>query len=207
MSNQVTDPQKVTVYGRLSYAHIFVARKNQKQPQNPPKFSTDVIIDPSTPEGKQSLAAIRAAVKPACLAQWGKWPYGKLFDENMKAHDSKRFCLYDGNTIRDDDGNIRPETKNMWVLKCSSKEDMPPVVVDSDGRTPITAKDKKCYPGSYGKVGVRIYGTDAGGSPGVFAALNAVMFKKHGDPLGGGGAARPEDYFEAEDPGLSDDEV
>lgn len=208
MSNQVSDPQKVTVKGRLSYAHIFKAHKNPKLPDAKPKFSVNVILDPTTEEGKKSIQAVKAAIKAAGIAQWKKWPLPKLVDENGEPHDVKRFCLIKGSKFLDEDGNVRPETKGMYVLKCSSAEDKPPLTVDADARTPLTSKDNKIYSGSYGNVGVRIYGTDAGGSPGVFAALNAVQFKKHGEPLGGGAPARAEDYFEAEESeDLGDDDI
>lgn len=201
-----TDPQKVTVFGRLSFAHIFKPHINKKVANAKAKFSVNVIMDPKTPEGKASIAAVKNAIKAAGHDKWGKWPHAKLVDtETGDPVDVKRFCLVKGSSFKDDDGNVRPECQGMWVLKASSNEDSPPVTVDSDGRSPLTGKDGKLYAGSYAKVGVRIYGTENGGL-GVFAALNAAMFKKHGDPLGGGAPARAEDYFEAEEPGLDEDE-
>lgn len=206
MSTSTSDPQKVTVYGRLSYAKLFKAVGSKSDP-NKLRFSVNVIIDPTTPEGKASLEKVRAAIKAAGFAQWKKWPYLKMVDEDGKPLDPKRMCLADGKTFRDDEGTIRPETKGMWVLKCGTAEDKPPVLVDADGRTPLKASDNKLYSGCYGRVGVRIYGTDSGGSPGVFAALNAAQFKKHGEPLGGGAPARAEDYFEAEEVVDEDDDL
>lgn len=205
MSTQAPDPQKVTVYGRLSYAHLFQTHTNKKVANAKPKYGVNVIIDPKTPEGKASIERLQAAIKAAGIAQWKKWPHAKLIDtETGDPVDVKRFCLVKGSSFKDEEGAVRPETKGMWVLKASSAEDKPPVLVDADGRTPLTARDNKLYSGCYGRVGVRIYGTDNGGL-GVFAALNAAQFKAHGEPLGGGAPARAEDYFEAEE--VQDDDL
>lgn len=204
MSTQSPDPQKATVYGRLFYPSLFKTSTNKKVANAKPKFGVNIGMDPKTPEGKASIAACNAAIEAAGKAQWKKWPHPNLIDtENGEPLDKKRFCLVKGSTFRDKDGNPLPEMKGLMILKCSSAEDKPPVLVDADGRTPLKASDNKLYPGCYGRVGVRIYGTENGGL-GVFAALNAAQFKKHGEPLGGGAPARAEDYFEAEE--VTDDE-
>lgn len=203
----ITDPQKGVAYGRLAaYPNIYTARANPKVPDSKTKFSLKVILDPKTPEGKASIDTVKKCLKAAGLSKWpAKWPHPKLFDSDGTILDNDRVCLVEGSKIRDKDGQQYPEYKGMMVLKLSSPENSPPVLVDSDGRTPLKADSGKLYGGSYGKVGFRVYASETGG-PGVFAALNAVCFKKHGDPLGGGGPARAEDYFDEEETRLDADE-
>lgn len=205
---QNNDPQKVTVYGRLSYAHLFKSKGSKADPKKL-RYSVNLLIDPKTDEGKVSLAKINEAIKVAGINAFGKWPHAKLVDDAGKPVDPKRFCLVSGSSFTDEDGNVRPECKGMMVLKASCpgmEGDTPPVLVDVDGRTPLKATDGKLYSGCHGGVGVRIYGTDKGGL-GIFAALNAVKFKKHGEPLGGGGPARAEDYFEEEPASTDEDDI
>jgi hypothetical protein len=189
------DPATAIIKCRVDYLHCFKPFEGTLNQGNP-KFKVTCIIDPSTPDGKAAMKAIDAAVKHVSLDKWKKHP--------LVWKDPKRFCVSDGNTHTDKDDEIKDAYKGMKVVSASNKNR--PVIVDTDGRTPLAAEDNKPYSGCYAKVVVRFYGTENGGR-GLFAGFEAIQFLKDGEPLSGGGSrVRAEDVFsdESDDAGEED---
>ena len=181
------DPATAIIKCRVDYLHCFKPFEGQLNQGNP-KFKVTCIVDP---KDKASIAAIDAAVKHVSLDKWKKYP--------LTWKDPKRFCVSDGNTHTDKDDEVKPAYAGMKVVNASNKNR--PVIVDTDGRTPLAAEDNKPYSGCYAKVVVRFYGTENGGR-GLFAGFEAIQFLKDGEPLSGGGTrVRAEDVFtdESED--------
>lgn len=184
------DPAVAIIYGRVDFLHVHKPYEGELNKGNP-KFKTLVIIDPSTPRGKESMKSVSAAMKHVGLDKWKKWP--------LTWKDPKRICLSDGNTHTDKEDNVKPAYEGMQVVSCANKNR--PVCVDVDGRTPLVAEDNKPYSGSHCKVVVRFYGTENGGR-GLFAGFEAIQFLKDDEPLSGGGSrVRAEEVFSDESGG------
>lgn len=180
---------KFKVRGRLSFEHLWEASASVKD--GPKKYRTNLLIDPSTKEGKKSIAAIENAIDEVKEVMWpGKTP--KFKDD--------RYALMDGNDMVDGDGNVRDGYEDMMYLKASN--DRRPKLRDRDGQTDLDRDDDKIYSGANVILYGRVYGIkdqDKGGN-GVFASVDAVQFVSHGEKFGGGGI--DDDEFE----NLGDDE-
>jgi len=189
----------VKVYGRFDRLSIYTPFTSKDFPDAKPKFKGNLIIDPNTPRGAQSLEKLEAGLKQIGLEAWKKWP-------QSFTSDTKRFCLVDGNTNTREVKNsktgeledvVREGYAGMKYLKASSTN--APTIKDADAVTDLKATDGRPYNGSYGWFVVNLKDTEKGGK-GLFAYLEIVQFIKHGDPLGGGRVSAG-DYLsnEAED--------
>lgn len=172
---------KFKVRGRLSFEHLFVASASVKD--GPKKYRTNVLIDPSTKEGKKDIALIENAMDEVKEEIWpGKNPKFK----------ADRVFFMDGEDMVDADGEIRDGYDGMKFIKLSN--DKRPKLRDRDGQTDLTQDDDKIYSGANVIVYGRVYGIkdpDKGGN-GLFASVDAVQFVKHGEKFGGGGISDDE---------------
>ena len=163
----------VTVTARLSFAHLF--EPSASVDGGKLKYRANLLIDPSTPEGKADLKRIEVIRKAVELEKFKKSP---------KDYKDDRCCIRDGDTFESGKtGQTYDGYEGMVVIVASN--DRRPVVVDRD-RTPLAADDGKPYSGCYVKANLRFYavsGKDKGGD-GFFCGLEAVQFYKDGDAFG-----------------------
>jgi hypothetical protein len=179
MSNQSNDQQMIYLKNvRLSFPQLF--EKKAAVANGKEKYGCNIIIDPNTPQGKENLRKVRAAIKFSELEKFQKSP--------MAYKSADRQCLLEG----DDDCFINSKTKEryqgyegMMILRMGS--DTQPQVVDRDPSIALDKDDPIPYAGCWVDVLGRIFsvdGKDKGGA-GTFCGLNIVQFRKHGDAFGG----------------------
>ncbi len=198
--------QAVTLklFGRVDFVHIFTPFTSKDFPEAKPKYRLNLIMDPRTPQGKDSLAKLEAAFKQISLEVWKKHP--------ITWTDPKRFALRDGNAntreVKDVKtgemvDQVRDGYKGMKFLIATSVN--PPFIKDSDGRTDLHTTDNRPYSGCYCNVVVNIKDTDKGGR-GLFAYLEGVQFIKNDEVLGGGGSrVKAEEVFTDESEATEDE--
>lgn len=193
------------LYGRADFVHIYTPFTSKDFQDAKPKYRVNIIMDPRTPKGKDSLARLDAAVKEICMSAWKK--------PTMTWTDPKRFCLRDGNAnireVKDDKtGEMKDVVRegyagNKFLIATSLNA---PIIKDSNGTTDLVATDNRPVAGDYCNFVVNLKDTDKGGR-GLFAYLEVVQFITHGDPLGGGGRVKASDFLEDESQEAEDDEV
>lgn len=159
----------VTGEVRLSYVHLLQAFTN-KQDQ-PPKFSTTVLVPKSDVATMQRIsAAIESAIQGGVELWKGRPPILAL-------------PVYDGDGVRPSDGTaFGQECRGCWVFTASTKESMPPRVVDANLQDIMDPR--KVYSGVYGRVGVDFFPYNQNGKKGVGCGLTNVQILRDGEPLG-----------------------
>jgi len=169
---------------RLSFPHLFEPSASVKD--GPLKYRANFLIDPATPDGKASIAAMQKAIKHAEMDKWKKSP---------QVYKGDRCCLQDGNTkMNNASGDIYDGYEGMMVVNAST--DNRPVVVNRS-RVPVSKEDNLFYAGCYVNAVVRLYtvdGADKGGK-GLFAGLQAVQFSGPGEAFGAG-QVNPDEVFD-----------
>lgn len=157
---------------RLSYPHLFEKQKAAEDAK--PKYSAAFLIDPTTKIGKQNITKIKAAIEAAEEKKWKKT--GFKYREG-------RCCFFDGNDNVDDEGNVKPGYEDMMVIKASNER---PVDLRHRNKSKVDWDDERdtFYGGCYVEAILRLFGTENGGSKGVFATLELVRFHSKGDPFG-----------------------
>lgn len=200
MANAVT----VKVFGRMDNLWLFKPFVSKDFPEAKPKFRGNLILDPKTTKGKESIEKLEAAIKQVNIDTFKKHPQAFQSDQ-------KRFFMFDGNTNTREVENkktgevedvVRPGYAGMKYIKCSSVN--APVVRDADGKTDLEATDGKPYNGCYGYFVVNLKGYDKG-SKGMSAYLEIVQFIRDGEVLGGGGRVSADDALEDESVEDTDD--
>jgi hypothetical protein len=131
------------------------------------KFRAALILDPATPEGKQAITDIEAAMAQVKTAKWGAKVPPKL----------KISCLKDG------DAEGRPEFAGKML--CQASNTVQPGLYDSDGSV-LDALSGKPYGGCYVHAIVDVHAWDNTNGKGVRASLQGVKFAAHGDAFAGG---------------------
>lgn len=194
----------IKVFGRADFLHVYTPFISKDFPDAKPKFRAKIIVDPSTPKGKESMTKWEAAAKEVALAAWKKWP--------LTWADPKRYALSDGNLnlreIKDPKTGeltdvIRDGYKGMKVISASSHN--APWVRDADGKTVLTPQDNRPYAGCYCNFFINVKTEEKGGK-GLFAYLEGVQFVKHGDPMGAS-RLNPDDVLQDESEELEDDDL
>lgn len=167
---------------RLGYVHL--VEPYASSPDQDPKYSCMLIIPKSA---KRTLQAIRAAQQTAIEEQKSK--FGGVVPRNL------RYTLRDGDVDADLDRN--PELSGCYFMNVSSTRR--PGVVDRNLHPIMDASE--IYSGMIARVSISAYCYNSSGNRGVTFGLENVQKLADGELLGGG-AARPEDDFEA----LGDDD-
>lgn len=184
---------------RLYWADLFEPAKDSQDNKTgrviKGKYGCTVIIDPASASGKAAGAAVLEVAK----AEWG--PNAPTV---LKALDSKKKALRDGNSYLDKDGAIRPDFADMLYL--AAKNELKPLVIakgfhngkpvslSADGRTfqdgveiHLPVECKVPYRGCYVnlKVSIDAY-TSKNAEVGrqVAAKVLAVQFMADGDAFG-----------------------
>lgn len=129
----------LTVQGILNYAFLITPHKSRKYPEQPPKFKTSVLFDPTDPQ----LAQIRAVQRKLAEATWGSTPTASMDAqgnqimipmwqfrlEKLSAQD--KLVLHNGNMAEDEQskGKIFLKTSNKNMVPCYATLGNPPANV------------------------------------------------------------------------------
>lgn len=167
----MSDPREVYLKNvRLSYPHLFEKQKANEEAK--PKYSAAFIIDPSTKVGKMNIKKIKAAIKASEQEKWKK--------DGLK-YKQDRVCFFEGNDATNDEGVVKSGYEDMWVIKGSNER---PLDLRHRNKDRVDSDDNPFYGGCFVEAILRLYGTDAGGSKGIFASLELVRYFGKGDAFG-----------------------
>jgi hypothetical protein len=166
----------LTVTGILNYAFLITPHKSKKYPEQPPKFKTSVLFDPTDPQ----LAAIKAVQRKLGVATWGDQADFRM--QKLMAQD--KLVLHDGNLADDE------QSKGKIFLKSSNKNVVP--VYATLGNPPTNVKlepGHAFFPYSGCKAAVMfemyVYKQES-----FVCQLMGVQFLAHGKAFGGTGGGR-----------------
>lgn len=177
---------------RLGFPKLWKAEKATES--SAPKYSAHAIIDPDTAHGKANIEAIKAAQKHVAVAQWGdKW------QNVVKNLEKNRRSFREGDTMTNNEGDIYAGYEgNKYLVANRSEKQGRPSVLDRR-KNPTTEEDGLVYGGCYVDMVVSFFTVthkDQGGN-GLFASLEVVRFREHGEAFGGGlGAEEAADYLD-----------
>ena len=168
---------------RFTYVNTLKSRSFDGSPEAA-RYSVTLLLEKDSEEQK----AIEDAIGAVAEEKWGKAAKGTL----KKLSSENRMCLKDGNDKLGKDGEVLEGFEDHFSVAASNKE-MPhtlnkyrQVVTlenagsrDEDHRGPSS--------GDYGAALIRIWAQDNKYGKRINAQLDAIMFIRPGDPLGGTG--------------------
>lgn len=177
---------------RLGFAHQLHVPSSMEEGK-PLKYGCDaILVEGSSVESfaaeknawvKTTMPAVLEAV--ANEAMKGK---GKPWLDSLEA--SKR-CYRDGSKRVDRSGDPYEGYEGVWYV--AAKNTARPLLLDRDGKTPLTQDDGKPYSGCYAHVVIDVYALTDAKRKGAHATIKTVMFVKDGDQFGGGGSGTEDD--------------
>lgn len=166
---------------RLGFPKLWRAEKSTDTSK--PKYSAHGIIDPNTATGKANIEAIKAAQKHVAVAQWGdKW------QNVVKGLEKNRRSFRDGDAMVNDEGDVYSGYSGMKFVAANRSEKQGRPDVRDRQKQPTTEEDGLVYAGCYVDMVVSFFTTtkkDQGGN-GLFASLELIRFRDHGEAFGGG---------------------
>ena len=133
---------------------------------------------PESETGKANIKAMKAAINAAAKKTWAE-----KAEKVMKALDSDRSGLRDGDTATNGEGDVYSGYENMMFVSASNRKR--PQVLNRD-KTPITEEDNVIYGGCFVDAVVSVWATadkKLGGN-GIFSTLEVVRFRKDGEAFG-----------------------
>lgn len=161
---------------RLSFPKLFKPEASIEG--GTPKFGAAFLMDPETETGKANIKALKAAINAAAKKTWAE-----KAEKVMKALDSDRSGLRDGDTATNGEGDVYSGYENMMFVSASNRKR--PQVLNRD-KTPVTEEDNVIYGGCFVDAVVSVWATadkKLGGN-GVFCTLEVVRFRKDGEAFG-----------------------
>ncbi|AGG66896.1 DUF2815 family protein [Corynebacterium callunae] len=169
-----TTNRDVTIYGRLSFAHLFTPQAPNDQAE--PKYSATILIPKTDTETIQRIqAAIQAAVTDAVDRRTFKQPIDP-------AH-TKYPPLRDGDSLTDSGEARGPEFAGHYFIAAKASTKRKPFVVD--GALQPIIDESEIYSGAYCNFAIQFYGYENSGNKGISASLIGVQKAKDGERLGG----------------------
>lgn len=178
MSTQSTkpkekNPNEFILPGRLSFPHIWEPKAIG---DGKPRYTLNLLLDPSVPEEKAMILAVKAKANELYAAGTNKK------DATVPMKNS---CLKKGN---DEDGApLYDGYDKMWYISAArpatGNGGGPPLVIDRNAVTRLKPEDNKPYAGCYVNVKLRLYYQDYDGVKRINASLEVVQFKKNGVPF------------------------
>ena len=166
---------------RLGFPKLW--RADRATESSAPKYSAHAIIDPTTAHGKANLEAIKAAQKHVAVAQWGeKW------QNVVKGLEKNRRSFRDGDAMTNAEGDIYAGYEGMKFVAANRSEKQGRPDVRDRRKSPTTEEDGLVYAGCYVDMVVSFFTVtkrEQGGN-GLFASLELVRFREHGEAFGGG---------------------
>ena len=165
-------PRTVTVYGRLSYAHLNTPHAPNENAEA--KYSATLLID------KNDTDAINA-VNQAIAAAVDDGVTRRIFTQAIDPTHTKYPPLRDGDTPNDSGEPRGPEFAGHYFIAAKNKNQ--PIVVNAQ-RQPVINPDD-VYSGCYVNMAVEFFAYSTSGNKGISASLIGVQKVKDGDRLGG----------------------
>ncbi|WP_312099035.1 DUF2815 family protein [Corynebacterium dentalis] len=176
-------PRVVTVYGRLSYAHLNTPHAPNDQAEA--KYSATLLIDKNDHE---AISAVTAAIKAAVDDGVSR----NTFTQPIDPTHTKYPPLRDGDAPNDSGEPRGQEFAGHAFIAAKNKKQ--PMVVNAQ-RQPVLDPDE-VYSGCYVNMAVEFYAYSNSGNKGIGASLIGVQKVKDGDRLGGE-PPKAEDVFSA----------
>lgn len=162
----------------------------------PPKHTSNFIIESDQPGFDEKKAAAIKAIKAACEKAWKNPDRYKVIMED----DPKRISLRRGERYKNkDSGEVYAGYAGNMVISATgpSGGKKRPKLLDRRGNeVPYEKIDDIMYSGTYCDLKVSFYGTDKGGSAGLFATIEAIKSREFGERMGGGAAATNANEFD-----------
>lgn len=181
MASERDDTKVQLIDVRLSYPHLFEPKAFGKG-EGKPAYSASFLIPYDDKRGKQMLDACEDAIEAAKERLWGdKVPKVKRGNIAIRTPDDE-----------EDPDDVKPEEEGMSVVAARNYKQ--PRVLDRD-KTDLDESDGRPYGGCYVDAIVRFWAQDYEGTKRVNCSLEAVRFRRDGEPFG----AAPVDPDEFED--------
>jgi hypothetical protein len=158
MNEQIVKLENV----RLSFPALWEAKKGPDA-NSKSAFQATFILDKKT--NAASIKAVKAAID-------------LVTKDSFKGKQPPKICLREGSEKPDTDGY------GDGVMFVGARSETRPMVVDRDGRTPLTAADGKPYAGCIVNATIRVWPQDNQYGKRINSALRAVQFVKDGDAFG-----------------------
>lgn len=199
---------------RLSFCNG-LREKTKSHPDAKPKHSCSFILDPTVPEHKANLAAVRKAIAAAEVKEFGAGKEGIIA---KSVQDNKRIVFREGSTFTNEDGETYQgyDVEGAYGLG-SCKSDRRPKLFDRKKR-PFegNATEEQKQAGKYFEIDeiddifqagqfcdaiVSFYCTSKKeqGGRGLFASVQLIRARQTGETFGGGNSASPDDLEDLED--------
>lgn len=164
----------VTIYGRLSYAHLF-------QPHAPnetadPKYSATILI-PKT--DTTTLERIQQAINNAVTDGVDR----NIFKQPIDPAHTKYPPLRDGDSLTDSGEPRGAEYAGHWFIAAKANTNRKPMVVD--GQLQPVIDESEVYSGCYVNAAIQFYAYVNSGNKGIAASLVGVQKVTDGERLGG----------------------
>lgn len=175
----------VTVYGRLSYEHLFTPHAVNENAD--PKYSMTLLI-PKT--DTKTIEALNTAIGNA--VQDGVERH--VFKQPIDPTQTKYPPLRDGDKPNDSGEPRGPEFQGHWFIAAKSSTKRKPFVVDANLQPIID--ESEIYSGCYINAAVQFFAYENSGNKGISASLVGVQKVKDGERLGGQ-PLEAEDVFSA----------
>lgn len=161
---------------RLSFPKLFKPEASIEG--GTPKFGAAFLMDPETETGKANIKALKTAINAAAKKTWAE-----KAEKVMKALDSDRSGLRDGDTATNGEGDVYSGYENMMFVSASNRKR--PQVLNRD-KSALAEEDNVIYGGCFVDAVVSVWATadkKLGGN-GVFCTLEVVRFRKDGEAFG-----------------------
>ncbi|SON54248.1 hypothetical protein HDIA_0707 [Hartmannibacter diazotrophicus] len=182
---------------RLSYCKIL--KKTPSTAGGKLMYRTNGLIMKKTKEGRQNKAVVDEAVD-AIISE--RWP-GKDPERLLKAFDSKRLPIFDGDDNLTPDGDVREHYEDTWYLKLNSDKKVK--LRNRKGEEIDADEAEELFVSGFWAIAYfhfyAITDKDKGGN-GIFATIDGIQYYKRDEEFTGGGI----DDSEFEDYGDEDEE-
>ncbi len=179
---------------RLSFTESLKDKKKTSE-DGEPKHTCNLILEAGGKYDEQNRRLVGAAIRAACEKEWKNADAWKGIAED----NPKRICYRKGERFKNRDGVVYDGYAGNMALSCAgpSGGKKRPKLLDRHKRE-VEEKDilDVFYSGAYADVFVSFYGTDKGGSRGLFASVEAIRSHQEGERLGGGAPSIDADDFD-----------
>lgn len=166
---------------RIAFPNLFVA--TQFEGQGPFTYSATFLVDPSSPNHKVVMEAIKAVAAE-------KWADKATAILKAISGNNQKCCYYPGE-LKEYDGFA-----GMYALSAKRKQEAGhPKVIDQK-MNELAQADGKPYGGSYVNAKVDIWAQENEYGKGIRATLVAVQFVKDGDAFSSTGPATTDGFEE-----------
>lgn len=169
-----TTNRDVTIYGRLSFAHLFTPQAPNDQAE--PKYSATILIPKTDTE---TIARVQAAIQAAVTDAVDR----RTFKQPIDPAHTKYPPLRDGDSLTDSGEARGPEFAGHYFIAAKASTKRKPFVVD--GALQPIIDESEIYSGAYCNFAIQFYGYENSGNKGISASLIGVQKAKDGERLGG----------------------